>query len=69
MRHNHGVEDDARVASVPARRRLMPRPRRGRPLTQGQLALMFVVSFVGAIVATCAGLIVLAIIVGLADGH
>jgi hypothetical protein len=28
-----------------------------------------VLNIVGAIVATCAGLIVLAIIVGLADGH
>jgi hypothetical protein len=37
--------------------------------TQAQLAWMFVAGFVGAILATCGGVIVLAIIIGLADGH
>ena len=45
------------------------RRRGGGELTQGQMALMLVLGIVGAIVATCAGVIVLAIIVGLADGH
>jgi hypothetical protein len=33
------------------------------------MAWMVVFGFIGVTVATCAGLIVLAIIVGLADGH
>ena len=63
------MEDDRGEVSGRSLRGLMPGRNRGRDLTQGQMALMLVFGIVGAIVATCAGLIVLAIIVGLADGH
>jgi hypothetical protein len=57
------------MTQAAGRRALRLGRNRGRELSQGQLAWMFVLGTIGAVVATCAGLIVLAIIVGLADGH
>jgi hypothetical protein len=63
------MKDERGAVSGRSLRGLMPGRNRSRELTQGQMALMLVFGIVGAIVATCAGLIVLAIFVGLADGH
>jgi hypothetical protein len=64
------ITDVTSLTDSGRKRPSLARRRRSRaPLTQAQKAWIVVLNIVGAIVATCAGLIVLAIIVGLADGH
>jgi hypothetical protein len=45
------------------------KPSGKRQLTKNQMAAILVLSIIGAIVGTVAGLIVLTIIIGLAGGH